>query len=177
MSSNKKTVVLTIILIICVLLFVSCSRKTPSKEWEEFLSGLVKKYDFIDGYEVGSGSRRTVKIRFYLNEKKSVRDLKEVFKELKLFLEDEENLSTLNEYHKSSAYVNSSGFNDIFVFFKYDDFKQEEGKGRVAFKSDAYSRSRENPETNLDNITFDDWIISVNYEHYKYDSPELDNLP
>ncbi len=169
--------VLTIILIICVLLFVSCSRKTPSKEWEEFLNGIVKKYYFIDDYEVSCVNRRVVHIDFYLNDKKSVDDLKEVFKELKLFLEDKENLNTLNEYHKSRASVNSSGFNDIFIIFTYDDAKQEEGIGYVSFESDAYSRSRENSETNLENITFDDWSISVNYEDYRYDDEELDNLP
>ncbi len=104
------------ILLIITIIFSSCSEKTPSKEWEIFLDGLVEKYDFIDRYEVSSGNRMIIDIRFYINNKKSVNELKKVFKEIKLFLDDEENLNKLNEYHKSRASVNSSGFNNIFFF-------------------------------------------------------------
>ncbi len=165
------------ILLIVTMIFSSCSKKTPSKEWEIFLDGLLEKYDFVDRYTISSGNRRSVDINLYLNRKKTANDLKKVFKEIKLFLDDEENVNTLNEYHKSMASVNSSGFDNIFVFFTYKDNNKEKQKGSVLFYSDAYSRTQLYPKIDLDNITFDDWGIQYDGKFYKYDSPELDDLP
>ncbi len=174
--NNRKFEIFILIFGLTILLS-SCNVNTPSKEWETFLDGLVEKYDFVDSYIVRSGNRRVVDVKFYLNNKKSVNEIKEVFEEVKEFLGERENVMSLNEYHKRQSFLNESGFWSIDIVFIYDDSTQEEGFGYVSFCSDEYRKVIEDINVEPRMIGFIEWEISVNYEDYMYDDEELDNLP
>ncbi len=174
--SKRKLVLIALGLLVVAIFMKACVKMPPPKEWTVFLDSLVDRYDFIDKAYL-SPHRRDISINFDLNSKMAVNDLKAVFQEVKLFLEDKEYLNSLNKYHKSRSSDKINGFGEINVFFVYKDDSEEEGKGHVIFSSDEYARNRIPPREDIENITFDEWHVTVNYKDYKYDSEKLNDLP